>query len=194
LKTVRKIQVFIVTVDFVERQSRRSSPGHGGKRAGAGRKPTGTISLHLRVSPKALFQITAMGRTRGAVVTEAIAEKFGRWQRAKEKAAQKAHERLECLDDPKIKEWIDEVRTKLAPHQSVYCHQAEILAEYASDVVEAQRADTQERLEWLIVEAKRYDFNLWFTIKPDGHVGYYWKQRRPKFTYTYVNENGNETT
>ncbi len=68
------------------------------------------------------------------------------------------------------------------------------MAEYASDVVEAQRADTQERLEWLIVEAKRYDFNLWFTIKPDGQVGYYWKQRRPKFTYTYVNENVNETT
>jgi hypothetical protein len=85
--------------DFVNLKSRSPiSAGHGGKRAGAGRKPTGTISLHLRVLPETLSQIVDLidgrrGRTRGAVVTEALAEKYARWQKAKEKAAaQKAHE------------------------------------------------------------------------------------------------------
>ena len=40
-----------------------------------------------------------------------------------------------------------------------------------------QLVDRQERLDLLVAVAKRYAFDLFFAIKPDGRVGYYWKQR-----------------
>jgi hypothetical protein len=174
----------VLPFDFVEQKS-----SHGGKRAGAGRKPTGTIGLHLRVPPETLLQIADLidgrrGWTRGIIVNHAVAEKHARWQKAKKKARRETHERLERSDDPKIKEWIAEVRTKLAAHGSM-CRKAPILGQYALEAVQARPADMQDRLDWLVVEAESHWFNIAFTIDDDG-VAY----RATEMTYNQVRSAG----
>ncbi|HKB98237.1 MAG TPA: hypothetical protein VKD23_05570 [Terriglobales bacterium] len=96
-------------------RSKRSSPGHGGKRPGAGRKRTGTIGLHLRVSPETLSQIVGLINyypylTRSAVVTEAIAEKYGRWQQANEELRVQAQRNQERREQERIQQMGQELR------------------------------------------------------------------------------------
>jgi hypothetical protein len=78
--------------------------------------------------------------------------------------------------------WQDEIRSQLdAIGDGVHCQQAKFLAEYASQIVEQQLPDREQRLAWMVAEAKRRYFNLAFTIDSD-RISYKWKQRRIKFT------------
>jgi hypothetical protein len=49
-------------------------------------------------------------------------------------------------------------------------------------VVEENAADRQQRIKWLLSQARENGFNLKLSITDDG-VAYTWKQRRLRFTY-----------
>jgi hypothetical protein len=49
-------------------------------------------------------------------------------------------------------------------------------------VVEENAADRQQRIKWLLSQARENGFNLKLSITDDG-VSYTWKQRQLRFTY-----------
>ena len=78
--------------------------------------------------------------------------------------------------------WQAEIRGKLASSQSIHCEQARLLAEYAAALVQENAADRQQRIDWLLSQAKENGFNRKLSITGDV-VAYTWKQRRLRFTY-----------
>jgi hypothetical protein len=106
------------------------------------------------------------------IVYEAVAEKHARWQKAKTRAKEKAAERIECSDNPEIKEWTAKVRAELNPHEEIHCEQVKIFRKHVADIASANPADKQDRFDWLIIEArKRYiDFKFTITFVTDNEV------------------------
>jgi hypothetical protein len=78
--------------------------------------------------------------------------------------------------------WQEDIRSKLASSQGIHCEQARLLAEYAAVLVRENAADKQQRIKWLLAQARENGFNLKLSVTDDG-VTYTWMQRRVRFTY-----------
>lgn len=77
--------------------------------------------------------------------------------------------------------WKEEVSSKLVSIGCVVCEQAQMLAEYAGEILQSDLPDKKQRISWLVAEARRHGFNAKFTITGD-EVQCDVKQRWIRFT------------
>jgi hypothetical protein len=56
----------------------------------------------------------------------------------------------------------------LASSQGIHCEQARLLAEYAAALVQEDATDSQQRIKWLLSQARENGFNLKLSIYGDG--------------------------
>ena len=76
------------------------------------------------------------------------------------------------------KNWKGDIRSKLASSEGIHCEQAKLLAECAAALVKENATDKEQRIKWLLAQAKEHGLTLscqsltmgWLTL--GSSVGY----------------------